>query len=72
VIELGRDPGRPDRPKAQAWLERIYRETFGMQEDPRGQQAADPIERWGRFFGRALGLICLALLIANLAFHWFF
>jgi hypothetical protein len=70
--ERGRDPGRQDRHKTSAWLERAYRETCGRRHGPNGHQEADPIERWGRFFGRALGLIFVALLIANLVFHWLF
>jgi len=69
VTELDRDP-RSDRHKA--WFGRVFRETFGEHEGSGEGDENDPIERWGRFFGRALGLIFMVFLIANLAFHWLF
>jgi hypothetical protein len=69
VIELD---GDPNGTRHKAWLERVFRTTFGMPERSGDDQDNDPIERWGRFFGRALGLIFMVFLLANLAFHWFF
>jgi hypothetical protein len=62
----------PSSDRHGAWLEWVFRETFGGRERLTEGRDNDPIERWGRFLGRALGLIFMVFLIANLAFHWLF
>jgi len=71
VIGRNRDP-TSEGCKTQGSLGPAIRDPSGRREPFGESQEADPIERWGRFVGRVLGLIFLVGLISNLMFHWLF